>query len=70
MKAIDLDYDMAWEAAKLMEKEGGSFASHIARAFFVADTTNMETLLVAFDALFCKFYRQYHVAQIMNEMHE
>jgi hypothetical protein len=70
MKAIDLDYDMAWEAAKLMESEGGSFAGHIARAFFVADTSNMETLVTAFDALFCKFYRQYRVAQIMQEMHE
>jgi hypothetical protein len=70
MKAIDLDYDMLWQAAKLMESEGGSFASHIARAFFVADTSNMETLVTAFDALFCKFYRQHHVAQIMKEMHE
>ena len=70
MKAIDLDYDMAWQAAKLMEAQGGSFAGHIARAFFVADSTNRETLLVAFDALFSKFYRQYHVAQIMKEMYE
>lgn len=67
MKAIDLDYDMLWHAAKLMEKEGGSFAGHIARAFYVADSTNRETLLTAFDALFCKFYRQYRHTQILGE---
>jgi len=58
MKAIDLDFDMALAAARLMESEGGSFASRIAQAFYVADTTNRERLLTAFDDLFCKFYRQ------------
>jgi len=67
MKAIDLDYDMLWQAAKLMEREGGSFAAHIAQAFFVADSLNRETLLAAFDDLFCKFYRQYRHTQITGE---
>jgi hypothetical protein len=56
MKAMDLDHDMLLSAALLMESEGGSFAGHIARAFYVADTTNRERLLTAFDALFVKFY--------------
>jgi hypothetical protein len=55
MKAIDLDYDMLLDAARLMESQGGSFAGHIARAFYVADTTNREKLLSAFDDLFCKY---------------
>ena len=64
MKAIDLDFDMALAAARLMESEGGSFAGHIARAFYVADTTNRERLLTTFDDLFCKFYRQYRIDQL------
>jgi hypothetical protein len=67
MKAMELDYDMAWQAAKLMEAQGGSFAGHIARAFFVADSTNREALLTAFDALFCKFYRQYRIEQLVKD---
>ena len=64
MKAIELDHDMLLSAALLMEREGGSFAEHIARAFYVADTTNRERLLTAFDDLFCKFYRQHRMDQI------
>jgi len=67
MKAIDLDHYMVWQAAKLMEREGGSFAAHIAEAFFVADSHNREALLAAFDDLFCKFYREYRGAQIRGE---
>jgi len=59
MKAMELDHDMLLNAARTMEREGGSFAEHIARAFYVADTTNRELLLTAFDDLFCKFYRQH-----------
>jgi len=47
-----------------MESEGGSFARYIAQAFYVADTTNRERLLTAFDDLFCKFYRQYRIDQL------
>lgn len=64
MKAMDLDHDMLLNAALLMESEGGSFAGHIARAFYVADTTNRERLLTAFDDLFCKFYRQHRLDEI------
>ena len=68
MKAIDLDYDMAWQAAKLMEAQGGSFAGHIARAFFVADSTNRETLLVAFDDLFVSYYKLHRMIDLPKEL--
>jgi len=61
MKAMDLDHDMALAAALTMEREGGSFAEHIARAFYCADSTNRVRLLTAFDDLFCKFYRQHRI---------
>jgi hypothetical protein len=64
MKAMDLDHDMLLSAALLMESEGGSFAGHIARAFYVADTTNREKLLSAFDDLFVKFYQRHRIDQI------
>ena len=64
MKAMELDHDMLLSAALLMEKEGGSFAGHIATAFYVADSTNKERLLTAFDDLFCKFYRQHRYYQL------
>jgi hypothetical protein len=64
MKAMDLDRDMLLSAARLMESQGGSFAGHIARAFYVADSTNREKLLSAFDDLFCKFYRQHRLYEI------
>jgi hypothetical protein len=61
MKAMHLDHDMLLDAARLMEREGGSFAGHIARAFYCADSTNRERLLTAFDDLFVKFYRQHRL---------
>ena len=64
MKAMDLDYDMLWDAAHLMESQGGSFAGHIARAFYCADSTNRERLLTAFDDLFCKYYRQHRLYEL------
>jgi hypothetical protein len=64
MKAMGLDYDMLLSAALLMESEGGSFAGHIARAFYVADTTNRERLLTTFDDLFVKFYQRHRIDQI------
>jgi hypothetical protein len=64
MKAMDLDHDMLLDAARLMESQGGSFAGHIARAFYCADSTNREKLLSAFDDLFCKFYRQHRLYEI------
>jgi hypothetical protein len=67
MSAIDLDYAMLHKAAQQMEKEGGSFAKHIAQAFYVADSTNMELLVTAFDDLFSEYYRKYRRAQMINQ---
>jgi hypothetical protein len=63
MKAMDLDHDMLLSAALLMERVGGSFAGHIARAFYVADTNNRERLLSAFDDLFVNFYKLHRIEQ-------
>jgi hypothetical protein len=63
MKAIQLDHDMLLDAARLMEQQGGSFAGHIARAFYCADTTNRERLLTAFDDLFVNFYKLHRIEQ-------
>ena len=68
MKAMDLDHDMVLSAVRLMERDGGSFAGHIAQAFYVADSTNRESLLTAFDDLFCKFYRQHRIEQLTKEI--
>ena len=68
MKAMELDFDMLLAAARLMEAEGGSFAASIARAFYVADTTNRERLLLSFNDLFCKFYKEHRKDQIINAM--
>jgi len=65
MKAMQLDHDQLLSAAHVMEREGGSFAGHIARAFFVADLRNRETLLTAFDELFVQFYKK-HMRDVRN----
>ena len=41
-----------------MEQEGGSFAHHIAKAFFHADKDNTERLINAFEDLFERFAPQ------------
>jgi len=56
MKAIDMTHGQRLAAALLMEKQGGSFAGHIARAFYVADSYNAKILMTAFDELFCRYY--------------
>lgn len=65
MKAMQLDHDMLLAAARKMESEGGSFAGHIARAFYVADLSNREKLLSAFDELFVQFYKK-HMRDVRN----
>ena len=65
-KAMQLDHDMLLSAARLMENEGGSFAGHIARAFFVADSTNRERLLTAFDDMFVRYYKEHRRNEIIN----
>lgn len=67
MKAMQLDHDMLLKAARLMEKEGGHFAGHIARAFYVADSTNQQALVSAFDNLFNEFYRKHRRDQMINQ---
>ncbi len=64
MKAMDLDHDMLLDAAQLMESQGGSFAGHIARAFYVADSTNRKRLLTAFDDLFVRYYNHPRLHEI------
>lgn len=67
MAAIHLDYDMLHKAAQQMEREGGTFARHIALAFFVADAMNQEALVRAFDDLFLQFYRKYRRDQRLTQ---
>lgn len=64
MKAMELDHDMVLAAARLMERQGGGFAGHIARAYYVADSTNRERLLTAFDDLFCRYYKEHRRDQL------
>jgi hypothetical protein len=64
MKAMQLDHDMLLDAARLMESQGGSFAASIARAFYVADSTNRERLLTAFDDLFVRYYKLHRLDEI------
>lgn len=66
----DLDHDMLLSAARLMESEGGSFAGHIARAFYVADLTNRRKLLQGWSALFEEFYRKHRRDVLLKEMSE
>ena len=53
MRMLDkYDTQTLFDAAMLMQDTGGSFASSIAKAYFVADSTNREKLLEAFSTLF------------------
>ena len=52
-----IDRDLYLDAAALMEQQGGSFARHIARAYFAADTDNTQRLLKAFPDLFMRYRR-------------
>ena len=63
----DLDHDMLLAAARLMESEGGSFAGHIARAFYVADLTNKRKLLRGWSELFEEFYRKHRRDQMIKQ---
>jgi hypothetical protein len=64
MKARDLDYEMLWDAARLMEQQGGGFAACIAQAFYRADASNRERLITAFDDLFVRYYKQHRLYEI------
>ena len=67
MKALDLDHDMLLKAARLMEKQGGSFAFHIAQAYYAADTINRDRLLLAFEDLFCRYYKMHRLDMLRGE---
>lgn len=54
---LDMTDDQLLDAAHLMARQGGSFASAIADAYFVADRHNRHRLLAAFGDLFQKFHR-------------
>jgi predicted RNA polymerase sigma factor len=60
MKAQHMDRDDALKAAHVMEDMGGSFAAHIARAFYAADSHNAKRIVAAFPEIFEKYY-QYHL---------
>lgn len=48
----EMNSDDLIRAAHTMEKFGGGFATQIAKAYYVADTTNRATLIKAFGNLF------------------
>lgn len=51
--------DDFWHAAHLMQQIGGSFAEHIAFAYFYADSHNAARLRVAFPDLFTRYFVLY-----------
>lgn len=46
-------------AAQMMEQMGGSFAASIARAYYVADSSNAGILRFAFPGLFTRYFNEY-----------
>ena len=52
-----IDKDLYLDAAMLMQRIGGSFAAHIAKAFIHADSDNTQRLLKAFPELFMRYRR-------------
>ena len=50
-----MDHDTFIRTCSNMERSGGSFAAHIAKAGFKADLENRKKLLEAFPELFSKF---------------
>lgn len=54
-------------AAELMQRMGGSFASAIADAFFVADSHNAVRLLIAFPELFTRYKQMADERRVYEE---
>ena len=50
-------------AAHAMERMGGGFAGHIARAYYAADSDNARRLREAFAELFTKYFQWYLESQ-------
>jgi hypothetical protein len=59
-----LTLDQADKAARLMQRNYGSFAYALSCAYFAADSNNRETLLTAFQDLFQRVYSQHQADQI------
>lgn len=55
MKATEMTDSDLHKAAHNMRKYGGSFAAHIAEAYFCADAQNANALLDAFGHLFVQY---------------
>jgi hypothetical protein len=53
-------------AAHEMERMGGGFAGHIARAYYSADGPNRKRLQAAFPELFTKYF-QYYTVRILTD---
>ena len=53
-----MNQNQLFQAAREMQKHGGSFAHAIAEAFFCADSTNRATLVQAFKGLFEKYAKE------------
>jgi hypothetical protein len=51
-----MDYTEGHRAAQMMEKEGGHFASALAKAYYHADSANAQRLRNAFPDLFEPYY--------------
>ena len=54
-----MDYTQGHRAAQMMEKEGGHFASALAKAYYHADSTNAQRLRCAFHELFEDYYARW-----------
>jgi predicted nucleic acid-binding protein len=56
MKAQHMTHDELLNAARCMERYGGSFAEAIAVAFYKADAYNTQRLVDGFPELFERYY--------------
>jgi hypothetical protein len=54
-----MDYTEGHRAAQMMEKDGGHFASAIAKAYYQADSANAQRLRCAFIDLFEDYYARW-----------
>lgn len=66
-----MDYpndDQTLEAAHRMEREGGHFASAIAKAYYYADSGNKSRLVSAFADLFERYTPRVNVSQIVEDV--
>lgn len=63
----DMTDSQLFEAATLMRKQGGGFASCIAEAFLRADSSNKKRLLSAFGDLFAKYLAYVEAAKERTE---